>query len=228
MAYMENSLHEAVGLTIQQEAILTEMLHEQYLLDTFYLTGGTALSSWYLNHRDSYDLDFFTNKPIDYERIIRWVKHLEKIVHYTTVRFDQDYGFLQCFLRFTKTISLKIDFHNYGATLIKQGFQWRGLTIDSLYDITVNKLRTIATTPRTRDYVDFYCINNFSPCNLSQLFNDVQRKFREDTDFIQLTRNFLKVEECTDMPIMRIPFDKSAMFKYYQKLASSLNSSIFV
>jgi hypothetical protein len=228
MVIMENSLHEAVGLTFHQEAILNEALHERYVLDTFYLTGGTALSAWYLNHRESHDLDFFTDKPIDYERVIRWVKHLEQTVNYSTVRFDQDYGFLQCYLRFSETISLKIDFHNYGAHTIKRGFQWRGLTIDSLHDITVNKLRTIATTPRTRDYVDLYCIYNFLPYSLPQLLADVRNKFRETPDFIQLARNFLKVEECTDMPIMRIPFDKVAMIKFYQTLTSTLNSSIFV
>lgn len=29
-------------------------------LDGFYLAGGTALSLYYFNHRESYDLDFFT------------------------------------------------------------------------------------------------------------------------------------------------------------------------
>ena len=29
--------------------------------DVFYLTGGTALSAFFLKHRKSHDLDFFTN-----------------------------------------------------------------------------------------------------------------------------------------------------------------------
>lgn len=33
------------------------------LADSFYLTGGTALSAFYLEHRYSVDLDFFTSDP---------------------------------------------------------------------------------------------------------------------------------------------------------------------
>jgi len=29
--------------------------------DAFYLTGGTALSAFFIKHRMSHDLDFFTN-----------------------------------------------------------------------------------------------------------------------------------------------------------------------
>ena len=38
-------------------------------IDTkFYLTGGTALSRFYLNHRYSEDLDFFTNRDTDFKK----------------------------------------------------------------------------------------------------------------------------------------------------------------
>ncbi len=36
----------------------------------FYLTGGTALSRGYYNHRFSDDLDYFVNDRPDFERII--------------------------------------------------------------------------------------------------------------------------------------------------------------
>lgn len=34
----------------------------------FYLTGGTALSRHYLNHRFSDDLDFFFNRSVNFKR----------------------------------------------------------------------------------------------------------------------------------------------------------------
>lgn len=37
----------------------------------FYLTGGTALSRYYLNHRHSDDLDFFTNNNSDFSKWIQ-------------------------------------------------------------------------------------------------------------------------------------------------------------
>ena len=41
-------------------------------MEGFYLAGGTALSLFYFQHRDSYDIDFFTN---DFSR-----KRIEDIV----------------------------------------------------------------------------------------------------------------------------------------------------
>ena len=37
----------------------------------FYLTGGTALSRFYLNHRYSDDLDFFVNQKDDFLAVVR-------------------------------------------------------------------------------------------------------------------------------------------------------------
>jgi hypothetical protein len=71
---MEPKMATGTGLTPQQEQLLDLALKEQYFLNTFYLSGGTALSTWYLHHRESYDLDFFSIVPFDYDRIIRWFR----------------------------------------------------------------------------------------------------------------------------------------------------------
>lgn len=46
-------------------------------IDDFYLCGGTALSLFYFDHRESEDLDFFTQKFL-FERVQQIVKFLEK------------------------------------------------------------------------------------------------------------------------------------------------------
>ena len=191
------------------------------------MSGGTALSSWYLNHRESYDLDFFCDTPLDYDRIMRWFHHNEQVIEYESIRFDQDYGFLLCFLRFKNNDVLKIDFHNYGVKSLQKGHRWHGLLIDSFYDITINKLRTIATAPRTRDYVDAYYIYQKTPFSLMNLLPDVHTKFHENIDALQLAKNFMKVAECVDMPIMRIPFERNNMIAFYTQLASKLRKEIF-
>ena len=53
---------EGTGLTPRQKQFLEVVLRAPYIIKTFYLSGGTALSSWYLHHRESYDLDFFSEK----------------------------------------------------------------------------------------------------------------------------------------------------------------------
>lgn len=46
---------------LQEEII--KQISQTALKDSFFLTGGTALSIFYLEHRYSEDLDFFTEIP---------------------------------------------------------------------------------------------------------------------------------------------------------------------
>ena len=48
--------------TQEQKLIFDQIKNNQYLTDNFYFTGGTALSYFYLNHRYSEDMDFFSEK----------------------------------------------------------------------------------------------------------------------------------------------------------------------
>ena len=54
-------MEELKYLTPEQDDIINRFIRENYLRDNFYFTGGTALSSCYLQHRYSDDLDFFTS-----------------------------------------------------------------------------------------------------------------------------------------------------------------------
>lgn len=223
---MEQKMAQGAGLTARQKQLLDLVVGEPYFVNTFYLSGGTSLSYWYLHHRQSDDLDFFSTIPFDYERIIRWFRHNKQIIQYQEVRFDEDYGFLKVDLYFTNGIRLLVDFHHYSRTTLEPGIIWRGLTIDSLLDITVNKIQTIATLPRTRDYVDLYFILKSKPGKLVDLLAKTTKKFKEPVDPMQLAKNFLKVSEYTDFPTMLTPFNERYMHTYYENLASSLKSKI--
>ena len=118
MARMEQTMAKPIGLNTSQLQTLTAIATEPYFLETFYLSGGTALASWYLFHRESYDLDFFSERPFDYEKIRRWFHQQEKELGYSTIRFDDDYGFLICYLRYQDTSILKVDFNNYADSSI--------------------------------------------------------------------------------------------------------------
>lgn len=227
MAFMEQKMGKAKGLTARQKQFLELVIQEPYLLDRFYLTGGTALSSWYLHHRESYDLDFFTNILFDYNKISLWLKSNQEIIGYRSIVINEDFGFMTVTMRYPDDKMLKIDFNRYGAVRIKKGKIWRGLEIDDIYDITVNKLSTIASTPRTRDYIDFYYIFQKYKFTLNQLIRDVGIKFSQEIDPLQLTKNFLRVVEFTDYPRMLVPFDHKEMEKFYLDLAKSLKKEIF-
>lgn len=51
---------------------LLKAIGDSKLADNFYLTGGTALAAFYLQHRYSEDLDFFTADPKMIYKLISW------------------------------------------------------------------------------------------------------------------------------------------------------------
>ena len=50
-------------LTSEQHLVLDMAAKDELINSWFYLTGGTALAEFYLRHRLSEDLDFFSDEP---------------------------------------------------------------------------------------------------------------------------------------------------------------------
>lgn len=110
----------------------------------FYLTGGTALSRCYLNHRYSDDLDFFVNEAPDFkkqtERVVSAIRKAGMQIELGTAS--------ESFLRITilkDEVSLKIDFVNdviyhYGDFEAAHFFN----KIDSWRNILSNKLCAVS------------------------------------------------------------------------------------
>ena len=69
--------------TPEQKLIFDQIKNNQYLTENFYFTGGTALSYFYLNHRYSDDMDFFSEKKIDqsiiFSMVSQWAKKYLRI-----------------------------------------------------------------------------------------------------------------------------------------------------
>jgi hypothetical protein len=77
----------------------------------FYLTGGTALSRWYLHHRYSEDLDFFINDSHDFsdqvDRALKALKHFG--IRMSIQKRAEDFVRI---VTSTEDAELKIDFVN--------------------------------------------------------------------------------------------------------------------
>ena len=76
-------------LTPNQHRLLEYAAKSPTVAEHFYLTGGTALAEFYLQHRVSEDLDFFTKDPIIEVEILQWVQksahtlHVDEVEHQT-------------------------------------------------------------------------------------------------------------------------------------------------
>lgn len=226
MASMEQTVAPGTGLTTRQKQFLGLVLEEPFLLKTFYLSGGTALASWYLHHRESYDLDFFSDEPFRKDALVRWVIAEKKRLGYSSYRYEEDWGFSIFFFHYLNNEVLKVDFNHYGAVGLQQKMLWKGLRIDSLYDIAVNKIQTVATAPRARDYIDLYYILKKKDWSVNALLGDAAIKFSIRIDAFDIAKNFLKVTEFLDLPRMLVPFERNTIEQFYFSLARNLKKDI--
>jgi len=126
-------------------------------IDDFYLAGGTALSIFYFQHRLSVDLDFFT-KTFSLKRIEQIIanlrQELNKPIRQARRVLEEKLAKMIVYnVNFTKQDSLKIDFVEDAARLIKKPKTVDGINILSLEDIYIRKIYALAGVIRTVDEV---------------------------------------------------------------------------
>jgi predicted nucleotidyltransferase component of viral defense system len=146
-------------LTPLQASLLRE-IGRSPLKELFYLTGGTALSAFYLGHRYSVDLDFFTPDPTAVERVpplLQEIAHaLDAEITFTRM-LD---SFLEGFLQSASGERVEMDFaqdspFRLEPTRIDDEF---GVQVDGVIDIAANKLSALFGRAEPKDFVDVYFI----------------------------------------------------------------------
>ena len=142
----------------------------------FYLTGGTALGRFYLNHRFSEDLDFFMNASDNYQHYIAVLKN--NITSHFNVNIQQSL-FTEDYTRFFLTeddIFLKIELVNdinyYNGKPLKYSF---GL-IDSPLNILTNKLTAIIGRDEPKDIFDIIHLSLNYSFNWPEVFEHAKQK----------------------------------------------------
>lgn len=139
----------------------------------FYLTGGTALSRGYYNHRFSDDLDYFVNYLSDFEKLSEiQIDKLSKVFSDVEV----DYKGEHFYRIFVSERRLKIELVNdvpahIGSLMMHQQY---GL-IDSKENILTNKLTAVIDRIMPKDIVDIYFLLK-DGVSLKQALIDVKSK----------------------------------------------------
>jgi len=212
-------------LTERQIALLEEIGKQPFLTKNFYLSGGTALAGFYLFHRYSEDLDFFSENEVDPMQINIFFKSVQKAFQMKKIDYEQSYNRNLFFLHFDDEI-LKMEFTYYPFPRVKEGQQKFGITIDSLLDIAINKLFTIYQRSKARDYIDLYCICRKEALSISELIKIAKIKFDWHIDPIQLGTQFLKATEATDHPRMIQEVDTEDWKNFFVEEAQKLGPDI--
>lgn len=151
-------------------------------LDHYYLVGGTALSLYYFQHRESYDLDFFT-KSFSPKKIAETITCLRQELNIKTELVAEKMGdqFAKIMI-YTLTDkrgkTCKIDFVEDFVQVIKPLRDIDGIYVVSLEDIYLRKLYAVAGhtisqgdvgqhisiggRQEAKDFYDLYCLSSIS------------------------------------------------------------------
>ncbi|MCK4244799.1 MAG: nucleotidyl transferase AbiEii/AbiGii toxin family protein [Candidatus Omnitrophica bacterium] len=113
----------------------------------FYLAGGTALSRFYFQHRDSDDLDFFTQNflPLRVEKIREIIaKGLKKKVELIAEQTKKEKAKMMIYnISLTKNQVLRVDFVEDYLKLIRPLNIVNGIPVLSIQDIYLRKIYAI-------------------------------------------------------------------------------------
>lgn len=142
-------------LTSLQEEIL-KIFGQTQESDLFYLTGGTALAAFYLQHRLSKDLDFFT---VEEEVIGHFGERLKGNLEAKGIRTQTIRKLKSSFEILASKEAVNVPIH----LALDSPFRFKepeeiylGVKVDSLIDIATNKLLTVFSRSEPRDFVDIF------------------------------------------------------------------------
>lgn len=153
--------------------LLKDLMTEQ-ICEDFFLVGGTA-TALHLGHRISIDLDLFSQKEFDAEKLKKHLAEKYNISSSTTAT-----NTLSTFVNFKDT-DIKVEFISYKYKLLKPIKIIDGIKLLELDDLIPMKLSAIAGRGSKKDFFDIYFL--FNKYNLSKMLDLFKQKFETENLF---------------------------------------------
>lgn len=194
-------------LTPAQGKILT-IFASSPLARSFYFGGATALSAVYFQHRFSEDLDFFGTAEFTARQLTFFEKLLR--VNGYKIRRGRRLPVYIYEISAPDGSTVKLDFSYYPYDRIDRGTTWRGIDVDSILDMAVNKIHAIASRFEDKDLVDLYFLLTLRPeLDLMDLIRKVPLKFDARVHPLTLAEKLMRAGEIKLMPRLVRPLPKA-------------------
>ena len=213
---MDPSRHQL--LTPLQRTVLDAVFAQEPFAQSFYLTGGTALAAFYLFHRYSDDLDLFTNdQPLElvWPALQRLLPQLGLTVESRTPQF----------IRLRHPEGLRVDVvHDVPFRMgvpVRQG-TW---LVDTLGNVTLNKVTAIQGRLDVKDYVDLYLLLRDDPQRILLLLSQARQKDASIEPFLW-SRVIGDVETFRVPPRMLVPLQLPELVAFYRSLRRLILASL--
>lgn len=164
-------------LTKDQDIILATLARHE-IAKRFYWTGGTLLSSHYLHHRKSFDLDFFTDTPFLREELDVFLLDVKRELGGDQLTERKIYDRWE-FILSRHDVPVRFEFvhYNHEKKRLAPLIPYRGLLIDSLPDISANKTMAYLDRNQPKDALDIYWILKKRKFTVRKLLALIAEKF---------------------------------------------------
>lgn len=192
------------------------MVNQTPELKSFYLSGGTALAAFYLHHRFSDDLDFFTFQDPDPIAIETAVQAIANTIGASQTRFEKLHDRRMFFLK-TDEGELKLEFTKYPFAQLNPTESLRGMRVDSLRDVSANKLAALVDRFDPKDFVDLYFI--LQRASLEDVRQDAEQKFGLKFSPLFLGGELAKVKRVEALPRMIKPLTRDDLHAFFSDQA---------
>lgn len=214
-------------LTKKQEQVLSLLSRIQVFQRNFYFTGGTALANYYLHHRYSEDLDFFSEEEVDSLWLAVTAKGIKDETRADRYEISQSFNRNLVFFTFGKT-TLKTEFTYFPFKSIETPRVLSGIKVDSLTDLAVNKFFTIYQKTSARHFIDLYLILRSGKIGTdwAGLKRLARIKFDTFLDPIQLGSQLVTARNISDLPRMILKLPEKDWRTYFIDRARELKSEL--
>jgi hypothetical protein len=188
-------LHKKPAIIAAKTFKLIQQLQAMPELEGFHLVGGTSLAIQ-LGHRNSIDIDLFTQKDFDDDEVMALV--------------NKKYGVKEIFRRKNTIICLidniKTDFIKHDYPLINPPLQEEGISFLSKEDIAAMKLHAIIQSgKRLKDFIDIYYL--LEHLSMNEMIEFFSKKYAYTNPLIALraVTFFDDIDENMDPPQLLHP-----------------------
>lgn len=184
------------------------LLKQAGILENFYLAGGTGLALQ-LNHRLSFDLDFFTQKDIDTKILIQKIKNLGKF----SIEKESENTLIGAFE------GIRVTFLKYDFPLLFPLKKFLGIEVADSRDIGCMKISAISSRGTKKDFIDLYfiCQKMLPLKRLLKLFEKKYKDVNYNMVHILKSLSYFEDAEKDPMPKMIISVSWEEVKNFFQK-----------
>lgn len=191
----------------------------------FYLTGGSALGVFYLGHRLSYDLDFFTPEAVNWNVVQNSIRAVAKQIGADLETASASPGFYRFDLRRDDEREI-LDFVVDDVPQVDPEKERFGtIRVDTLREITVNKVCTLIGRCELKDLLDLYFLDKRGLTVAGHLEAAATKEAGLDPAMISYLLAGVDIEEPPDYLLE--PLDLDDFRSFVERLRTALADEAF-